>query len=64
MIPSSKVSAFFELLMQAIVNGNFVFASESDESFHVGDCVDGFESGLDVGIEFSFWVEEFVVGVD
>lgn len=63
MIPAAEVAAFFELLMQAVVDWDLVFAGEGHEGFHMGDGIDGLESIGHQRVEFTFGVEEFIVRV-
>ena len=63
MIPSCD-EARLALLMETVVDRDFVQAGGSDELFQVCDSICLFEAVREHTIELSFWVEEIIVWID
>ena|SRR6187402_2949453 len=62
-VPPSK-KARLHLLMQTVVDGDFVGAGRGYQFLQVGDGVCVLDAVGEEAIELAFWVEEVVVGVD
>jgi len=63
MIPSTEVPALLELLMQSIVNRDFLATCEFYERLEVSNGIQGFEGRGHGRIELSAGMEELVVWV-
>ena len=63
MIPSHYKS-IIDLLMQSVIDWDFVLSCERDEFLDVGEGVGFGHGGSDARVEFSGWVQEVIVRVD